>query len=146
MAKESAQKERVRSAWSAAWERGEVDALDTLLHPDYRRHRAGGGSPQSRTDFAASILSTREAFPDLSTTIEEMVEEEDRLAIRWRSTGTHSGKFHDVPPTGRAVEVSGVTFARFAGEQVVEEWVTWDPLQLLTALGIIPLTASQGIR
>lgn len=142
MATESTHKERVRDAWSASWGRGDVDALDTLLDADYVRHMATGGAPQNRDEFKASILSTREAFPDLATTIEEMVEEGDRLAIRWRSTGTHAGTFHDVPPTGREVEVFGVTFARFSGEQVVEEWVTWDPLQLLTALGIIPLTTA----
>lgn len=122
--------------------RGDVDALDALLDAGYVRRAATGGSPQSRDEFKASIVSTRAAFPDLRTTIEEMVEEGDRVAIRWRSTGTHSGTFHDVPPTGREVEVFGVTFARFAGEHVVEEWVTWDPLQLMTALGIIPLTTA----
>ncbi|MPY77072.1 MAG: DUF4440 domain-containing protein [Actinophytocola sp.] len=142
MATESARKQRVREVWQASWGRGDVDALDELLDPSYRRHTASGGTPQSRDGFKASILSTREAFPNLMTTIEEMVEEGDRLAIRWRSTGTHTGTFHDVPPTGRDVEVFGVTFAHFTGSAVAEEWVTWDPLQLLTALGIIPLSAA----
>jgi hypothetical protein len=35
------------------------------------------------------------------------------------------------------VEVSGSTFARFEGDRVVEEFVTWDPRALLSALGII---------
>lgn len=139
---ESPRKQRVREVWQASWGRGEVDVLDDLLDAGYRRHTASGGAPQSRDTFKAAILSTRDAFPDLVTTIEEMVEEGDRLAIRWRSTGTHTGSFHDVPPTGREVEVFGVTFAHFSGSAVTEEWVTWDPMQLLTALGIIPLAAA----
>ncbi len=139
---ESTRKQQVREVWQASWGHGDVDALDDLLDPGYRRHTASGGTPQSRDAFKASILSTREAFPDLTTTIEEMVEEGDRIAIRWRSTGTHTGTFNDVPPTGRDVEVFGVTFAHFTGSTVTEEWVTWDPLQLLTALGIIPLAAA----
>ncbi|MPY85218.1 MAG: hypothetical protein GEV00_18280 [Actinophytocola sp.] len=142
MTTESPRKQRVRQVWQEGWGRGEVDVLDELLDPGYRRHTASGGAPQSREAFKASILSTREAFPDLTTTIEEMVEEGDRIAIRWRSTGTHTGTFHEVPPTGREVEVFGVTFAHFTGSTVTEEWVTWDPLQLLTALGIIPLSAA----
>jgi steroid delta-isomerase-like uncharacterized protein len=142
MTTETTRKERVRTAWTAAWERGEVDALDVILAPNYRRHTASGGPAQRREDFKSSILSTREAFPDLATTIEDMVEEDDRIAIRWRSTGTHSGTFYDVPPTGREVTVFGVTFARFDADMVADEWVTWDPLQLLTALGIIPLTGA----
>lgn len=133
----STRKQQVRAAWAASWGRGDVDALDELLDVNYRRHMASGGSPQSREEFKDSILASRQGFPDLNTTIEEMVEEDDRLAIRWRSTGTHTGTFQQVPPTGREVEVFGVTFAHFSGSTVTEEWVTWDPRQLLTALGII---------
>jgi len=28
---------RIQQAWDAAWDRGEVDVLDELLSPDYRR-------------------------------------------------------------------------------------------------------------
>jgi steroid delta-isomerase-like uncharacterized protein len=139
----STRKERVRAAWSASWGRGDVDALDTLLAPGYLRRTASDDSAQSRDQFKSAILSTRDAFPDLTTTIEEMIQEDDRIAIRWRSTGTHSGTFYEVPPTGREVEVFGVTFARFDDDMVVDEWVTWDPVQLLTALGIISLTGAR---
>ena len=42
-----------------------------------------------------------------------------------------------MPATRRSVEVSGATFARFEGDLIVEEFVTWDPRSLLAALGII---------
>ncbi len=141
---ESARKMRVRRAWAAAWDRGEVDALDDLLAPSYERSSPPPAQVQDRDAFKRSILATREAFPDLTTTIDELVEEGEQLAIRWHSTGTHTATFLDVPPTGRRVEVSGVAFARFAGEQVAAEWVTWDPRQLLRALGIISL--GEGIK
>jgi len=136
---ESPRKRRVRSAWAASWDRGEVDALDELLAPGYRRSSPQATEAQDRAAFKRSILATREAFPDLTTAIEELVEEGDRMAIRWRSTGTHTATFLDVPPTGRSVEVSGVVFADFDGERIAAEWVTWDPRQLLSALGIISL-------
>lgn len=135
---ESPRKQHVRAAWAASWDRGGVDALDDLLAPDYARS-SPSGQDQDRAWFKRSILDTRQAFPDLTTTVEELVEEGDRMAIRWYSTGTHTNTFLDVPPTGRRVEVSGVSFARFAGERIETEWVTWDPRQLLTALGIISL-------
>ncbi len=141
---ESRRKQRVREAWEASWDRGDVDALDDLLAPDYERSSPSSAQAQDRDAFKRSISTTREAFPDLVTTIEELVEERDRMAIHWRSTGTHTATFLDVPPTGRRVEVSGVAFARFAGERVAAEWVTWDPRQLLTALGIISL--GEGIK
>lgn len=131
-----ARRELIASVWDAAWDRGEVDAFDTLLSPDYQRH-GGHGSALDRDSFKASIVSTREAFPDIVTKIDEIVLDGDRAAIRWRSIGRHTGTFLGVPPTGKSVEVSGATFARFDGDRIAEEFVTWDPRALLSALGII---------
>ncbi|TLS47994.1 ester cyclase [Streptomyces montanus] len=128
---------RVIETWAAAWDRGEVDALDSLLSPDYRRRSSPAEEGQSLREFKASILAARSAFPDLVTVIDEIVAEGDRLAVRWHSTGRHEGSFLGVPPTGRSVVVDGATFARFEDDLVVEEYVTWDPRALLAALGII---------
>ncbi|WP_046730048.1 flavin reductase [Streptomyces humi] len=127
----------LRSAWRAAWDEGRVEALDDLLSPTYVRRRGPAGTTQTRDQFKDSIRAVRDAFPDLRTEIEEVVEDGDRVAVRWRSTGRHTGAFLGVPPTGRPVEVSGATFARFDGTAVAEEWVTFDSRQLLEALGII---------
>lgn len=126
----------IERVWAAAWNLGEVDALDELLSGDYLRH-SGEPGPQDLLSFKASILATRAAFPDLTTTIDDVVIETDRAAIRWHSSGTHAGPLMGVPATKRRVEVSGATFARFDGKSVVEEFVTWDPRALLSALGII---------
>lgn len=128
---------RLRSVWRAAWDQGHVDALDDLLSPTYVRRRGPASAAQGRDQFKESIRAMRDAFPDLHTEIEDIVEDGDRVAIRWRTTGRHTGAFLGVPPTGKPVEVSGATFARFDGASVTEEWVTFDSRQLLEALGII---------
>jgi steroid delta-isomerase-like uncharacterized protein len=127
---------RITKAWDAAWDQGEVDAFDELLSPDYRRV-GSDGTTESLLEFKASIIATRSAFPDLVTTVDEVVVEGDRAAIRWRSTGRHENSFLGVPATKRQVTVSGATFARFEDDRIVEEHVTWDPRSLLSALGII---------
>jgi steroid delta-isomerase-like uncharacterized protein len=129
-------RDRIVRAWSAAWDHGDVDALDALLSPDYQRI-GNTGDRQALAEFKASITATRSAFPDLTTTIDEIVVEGDRAAIRWHSTGNHRHSFLGIPATKREVSVSGATFARFDGEHIVEEFVTWDPRALLSALGII---------
>jgi len=126
----------IERVWVAAWDKGDVDALDDLMADGYQRH-SSDGRPQDLAEFKASIIATRSAFPDLVTTIDEIVVEDDRAAIRWHSTGTHEASLLGVPATGRRVEVSGATFARFAGDRIAEEHVTWDPRALLTALGVI---------
>ncbi|MCG7206591.1 ester cyclase [Streptomyces arenae] len=136
MARTDARRELIERVWAEAWEHGDVDALDSLLSPAYLRHGADPHA-QNLDAFKATILSTRAAFPDLTTTIDEIVVEGDRAAIRWHSSGTHLHSLLGVPATKRRVEVSGATFARFEGDRVVEEHVTWDPRELLVALGVI---------
>ncbi|NGO72366.1 ester cyclase [Streptomyces boncukensis] len=126
----------IRRVWEATWNHGDVDALDALLDPGYLR-RGAESRPQDLRTFKASILATRSAFPDLVTTLDDILVEDDRAAVRWHSTGSHQGSLLGVPATKRRVDVSGATFARFEGDRVVEEFVTWDPRALLAALGII---------
>ena len=130
-------KKQVIEAWAAAWDRGEVDALDRLLSPGYRRRSSSADEGLDLEQFKASIVTTRSAFPDLVTTIDEIMAEDDRVALRWHSLGKHDGSFLGVPPTHRTVEVHGSTFARFENDVIVEEFVTWDPRAMLSALGII---------
>jgi steroid delta-isomerase-like uncharacterized protein len=136
MSDNETRRRRIQAAWEAAWDQGEVGAFDGLLADAYQRI-SGTGSIQGRDEFKASITATRSAFPDLLTVVDEVVVEGDRAAIRWHSTGSHEHSFLGVPATKREVAVSGATFARFEGDRIVEEHVTWDPRALLTALGII---------
>jgi steroid delta-isomerase-like uncharacterized protein len=134
----------IARAWSAAWDHGDVDVLDDLLAPDYRRRGAEGGDGLTREEFKASITATRSAFPDLVTHVEDLVVEGDVAAVRWRSVGTHQHSFLGVPATRRSVEVSGATFAHFGEDGLVHlEHVTWDPRALLAALGIITVGADR---
>jgi hypothetical protein len=91
----------IRSAWQAAWDQGRVEALDRLLSPSYVRRRGPAAAPQDREQFKDSVRAVRLAFPDLRTEIDEIdeiveAEDGDRLAIRWRSTGHHTGAFTGV--------------------------------------------------
>lgn len=132
-----ARRRSIVTAWGAAWDDGKVDALDGLIAPSYRRVTSGNAEAQDREALKAMILTTRSAFPDLVTTVDDVVVEGDLAAIRWHSTGTHTHGFLGVPPTRKKVVVSGATFARFEDGLIVEEHVTWDPRALLAALGII---------
>ena len=136
MPNSESRRDLIQRVWAAAWDDGDVDALDDLLSEAYVRN-GHDDSTQGRDEFKAAILGTRSAFPDLVTNVDDVVIEGDRAAIRWHSAGKHDHSFLGVPATKRPVQVSGATFALFDGEKIVEEHVTWDPRSLLTALGII---------
>lgn len=66
---------------------------------------------EDQAEHAVVLAVGRLAFPELRTEIEEIVGDGDRPAIRWRSTGRHTGVFLGVPPTGKPVEVAGAVGA-----------------------------------
>lgn len=64
----------------------------------------------------------RKAFPDLRFTVEDLIAEGDRVAVRVSFHGTHQGEFLGISSTGRQVVGTGIEIVRFAGGQIVEEW------------------------
>ena len=127
--------EFVLDAWRAAWGNGEVEAFERILAPGYVRHTKSGDEDVEK--LRQAINDSRAAFPDLVTEILQSVEQDDMVAIRWTSHGTHTGSFMGVPSTDRTVTVYGASFCRFADGLLAEEWVVWDPRELLSAMSIL---------
>jgi len=136
MAAHSERVERLIAAWKAAWEHGAFEEMDAILSPDYVRQGRASLPGQTREQFKAAIAAQRRAFDDLTISIDDAIEDGERLALRWHTSGTHMGHFLGVPPTGRRVTLAGASFAWFDGDAVMGEWVTFDRRDLLTSLGM----------
>jgi steroid delta-isomerase-like uncharacterized protein len=128
--------------WDAMWTRGDATIVDEVMVPDYVRHTPRGGD-QRRAELKQNVESLKTAFPDLETVIEDIFGEADRVVDRWRSRGTQTGEFMGVPATNKQVEVSGITISRVEGGRIVEESVSWDALEMLYRVGVIPDRAAR---
>jgi steroid delta-isomerase-like uncharacterized protein len=78
------------------------------------------------------------AYPDLHITIEDLVEEGDKVVSRNTVTGTHQGEYMGIPPTGKSVTYNEVIIARFADGRIAETWGLVDVLSQMRQLGAIP--------
>src|SRR5215510_5925470 len=65
------------------------------------------------------------AFPDWRYTIEDLVAERDKAAIRLSGSGTHRGEGFDLLPRGTRITVSGLAIMRLARGKIVESWQVW---------------------
>ncbi len=91
------------------------------------------------------VLRYRTAFPDLRFTIEDLVAEGETVVVRWSARGTNTGELDEIEPTGKYVEISGISIARFAGGKMVEGWVNWDMYGMLKQLGLVPEGATATV-
>jgi predicted ester cyclase len=119
--------------------RGDVSVAQELLSPDFVEHTAQPGVPPTRAGLIASIEALRAAFPDLHSTLAEIVADEEKIAYRGTLTGTHRGFLGPIPPTGRSMRIDEMHIMRVANGQLVEHWGVFDQLGLLQSLGVIPM-------
>ena len=84
------------------------------------------------------------AFPDIKYTINAMYAEGDKVATRYSATGTHTGDFRGIPPTGKSFNLTGHMIHRIRNGQKIEGWGVWDTVGLLISLGILPPLALGG--
>jgi len=125
-------KEIVREYLQAFNERDE-ETLKELLADDVVEHGIHEElhGPQEVVDFLDSHF---EMFPDYSGSTEVMISEGDTVAVRYDVSGTHSGEYRDIEPTGQTVEWSGIVMYRIEDGKIAEVWLEEDRLGLLEQL------------
>ncbi len=115
------------------WSQGDLSGLDETVAEDYVLEPGMGVD-----DLKGVIRNFREAFPDLTLTVQETVTEGDRIAYRWEIVGTQQGDYQGIAPTGRRVTASGMTLLRLRDGKVLHdrfESSSPEPEQQLTAEG-----------
>lgn len=136
-------KDLVRSAWDAAWNQGDSDALDEIVHPDYELENAELGRTSGLVELKRQVRDMRASIPDLWTTVDTIVVDGDDFALFWTATGTFMHAFGDVPPTGRALLARGAVQGILRDGRIIRERVTWDPtVEMLSGLGAPGLRAA----
>ena len=78
-------------------------------------------------------------FPDYQTIIEDMIAEGDKVAVRIKMTGTNTGEFMGIPPTGKQVSFTGIYIVRIANAKIIEHWGEEDSVSLLQQLGVLKM-------
>jgi steroid delta-isomerase-like uncharacterized protein len=126
------------------WNAGKAAVFDEVFAPDYVDHSPAPGQAPDREGFRQVAAALRAALPDLSSTIEDLVAEADKVAWRWSLRATHRGPLLGIPATGKPITLTGITINRIADGQIVERWSQVDNLGLLQQLGVIPAPGQPG--
>ncbi|ALV40566.1 hypothetical protein AU252_04780 [Pseudarthrobacter sulfonivorans] len=124
-----------RRSWEAP---DNLDIIDEVYAPDLVWHDPG--QEIHGTEEAKQFIATyKSAFPDMSATVEDEIAEGDKVVTRWTLRGSHQGEIEEFgPPTGRQVEIKGISISRIEGGKIVEEWNSYDNLGVMQQLGLVP--------
>jgi predicted ester cyclase len=104
---------------------GDLDAAQELFAADQAE-----AAKQEAADF-------RGGFPDVISTIEDLIVEGDKVVARWRSHATHQGEYMGIPPTGNRVEFTGISVYRIEGGKIAQSWTVEDQFGLMTQIGAV---------
>ena len=111
-----------------------------LISPLAKFHVPGQPEPlQGPKGYLMIIAMMRSGFPDIQWTLEEMIAEGDKVAVRYTMQGTHQGEFFGFAATGKSILVQAINFYRLVDDQIVEEYGQPDMLGLLRQIGAIPI-------
>jgi steroid delta-isomerase-like uncharacterized protein len=106
---------------------GDPSAMRDMVAADFLDHDPMPGQPAG-VEGAEYVVSTMTAaYPDLRFTVDDLLAEGDRVAMRWTLHGTHKGSFLGRPPTGRPVQLSATIIWRIEDGKVAERWAGWKP-------------------
>jgi steroid delta-isomerase-like uncharacterized protein len=123
-----------RRSWEAP---DNLDVLDEIYAPDLVWHDPGQDI-QGIEEARQFVTMYKSAFPDLNATVEDTIAEGDKVVTRWTVRGTHQGEIEEFgPPTGRQMELKGITIHRIEGGKIVEEWNAYDNLSVMQQLGLV---------
>ena len=132
-----ANKALVRRFYEEVWAGGNLDFVQQVFAEDYVRHdlRPGQAAPGAAGQ-ALIAEQFRRAFPDIEWHVDLLFGDGDLVAARWTASGTHTGPWGDVAPTGKRATLSGVNIFRFGDHgKVVELWNHRDDLGFAEQLG-----------
>jgi steroid delta-isomerase-like uncharacterized protein len=125
-------------AWEVIFNQRDLDALSEFYAVDAVWHQPDQNL-QGLEEVKQWLARPFEAFPDLNASVEDVIAEGDKVAIRYTSRGTHQGETGGLgPPTGRQIALGGIAVQRFEDGKIVEFWDRFDNLSLLQQLGLAP--------
>jgi steroid delta-isomerase-like uncharacterized protein len=108
--------------------------VDAFFGDGFVSHNMPPGFPPGREGVKRFFSMFRDAFPDVTVEIDELVADGDRVAVATTFTGTHTGAIMGMEPTGRRVSVTGIDIVRVADGRIVEHRGLTDIVGLMRQL------------
>lgn len=128
------------------WNTADPDLAHEVFATTAEYRQPGSQPIHGPQEIAQWIAAVHTAFPDFHMTLDRVMTDENHFVHCWTCTGTHQGDFMGVPPTGKGVEVHGVTIGHTSHGRIDEATTHYDRLGFLEQIGLAPTQELAGTR
>ena len=116
---------------------GRVEAVDELVADDFIPH-TWGAMARGRDGLKQAMERVARGLADVSMTVEDVIAEGDRVAVRLTSHARQVGEFMGMPPSGREYTIGEIHIFRVRDGRIAEHWHQADFLEMMKQLGAAP--------
>lgn len=117
----------------------DVDAMiDRFMAEDFVEHEAIPGMDNTRDTPRQLFKMMLAAFPDFRATVDEVLQDGDKVVARVRFSGTHQGDFMGIPASGNTIEWNVIDIMQFRDDKAVAHWGVMDMAGAMAQMGAQP--------
>ncbi|MFX1576481.1 MAG: ester cyclase [Promethearchaeota archaeon] len=109
--------------------------IDEIIAPDFVDYPM---KLRGRDAYIKMEKTIYKGFPDVQRTITHIAADGDTVWFQIKSTGTHTGEYHGLAPTGKKFTLTGIVVYRIANGKVIEKVTqVFDLMDFYQQLGVI---------
>ncbi len=123
-----------RRFFEEGWNSGDPAQLKAFLADEFVSHNSLNFAIQSSDEYCRGVVAYRTAFPDLVTSVDDVIAEGDRVVVRGTDRGTHQAEFMGRAASGRLVTITWIEIFRLESGKAVEGWIESDSKALMDQL------------
>jgi predicted ester cyclase len=127
----------VQRLYEEFWNAGRDEVADEIISPDFVDHHVPPEIPSGPEGVRQWAAIAKGGFPDFHIEILDVVEGGDKVACRIEFSGTHTGDFNGIAPTGNRTAAQAISLFRAEAGMLVEGWEFADVPAFLEPLGIV---------
>jgi steroid delta-isomerase-like uncharacterized protein len=116
--------------------KGNADAVEKLVTTDFTPH-SWGRMPAGPEPLKDAIKRVHAGLSDVSMKIEDVIAEEDKVAVRLTARARHTGEFMGLPASGKDYAISETHIFHLRDGKISEHWRDADMLGLMRQLGAV---------
>lgn len=112
----------IRRFYDEVLNQGHIPVIDEIVAPGFVDHTPAQAAHADLESLKEQVAGWRRAFPDLHVTVDEIIAQDGKLAVRISWQGTHKGEFMGRAPTGRQVRTSAIDVLHTQDGRITEAW------------------------